>query len=69
MKTSQQQAILKTLEAGETLTPLTALNKFGCFRLGARICELRAQGHNITTDKQPTQSGGYFAEYSMRGIK
>lgn len=38
---SQTQQILEALKNGETLTPLGALNRFGCFRLGARVYELR----------------------------
>jgi len=44
---SQKQQILDHLNAGRTLTPMDALYKFGCFRLGARIFELREAGHNI----------------------
>lgn len=38
---TQKESIRKWLEDGNTLTSLEALNKFGCFRLGARISELR----------------------------
>ena len=44
---SQKKAILNYLEGGNSLTPIDALNKFGCFRLGARICELRREGYHI----------------------
>lgn len=33
-----------------TITPLEALDAFGCFRLGARVHELRQAGHSIHTD-------------------
>lgn len=49
MNTQTQQAhILTHLKAGLTLTPLEALNKFGCFRLGARIYDLKQSGHQIS---------------------
>ena len=38
---SQAEQILTALHRGESLTPLDALNRFGCMRLGARIFELR----------------------------
>lgn len=34
---SQSVQIKAALLRGETLTPLDALRRFGCFRLGARI--------------------------------
>ena len=46
---SQADAILTALLTGQRLTPVLALNLFGCFRLGARIWELKARGHNIET--------------------
>ena len=47
---SQEQKILSWLKQGRRLTPIQALNKFGCFRLSARIKNLRNQGHNISTE-------------------
>ncbi len=47
---SQRDEILSYLQQGQSLTPLEALSMFGCFRLAARIRELRADGYNIRTD-------------------
>ena len=44
---SQRNVILKALQLGRRLTPLDALRDFSCFRLGARIYELRQAGHPI----------------------
>lgn len=38
---------MERLLAGETLSPLTALNEFGCLSLPQRISELRAKGEPI----------------------
>jgi hypothetical protein len=38
---SQARAILSALQAGEAVTPLEALRRFNCFRLGARIKDLK----------------------------
>lgn len=46
---SQEQSILNYMNKVGGIDPLTALNKFGCFRLGARIFDLRREGHNIKT--------------------
>jgi hypothetical protein len=47
---SQSAHILAYLREGNSLTPLEALNRFGCFRLGARIWDLKQEGHDIHTD-------------------
>jgi hypothetical protein len=49
MTDTQTTAILTALREGAELTPLDALRRFGCFRLGARIWDLRHQGHSITS--------------------
>ena len=61
---SQNKQILKYLESGKKLTPIEALNKFGCFRLSARILDLRKNNHNIITENI-TRNGKTFARYSM----
>jgi len=47
---SQNAAIARYLEEGGRLTPLQALDLFGCFRLAARIGDLRKKGMEIQTD-------------------
>ena len=61
---TQNQAILEYLERGNKITALEALTKFHCFRLSARIFNLREQGHNIVTHNK-TVDGKTFAEYSI----
>lgn len=63
MKT-QAQKILKHLQSGKPLTPITALNRFGCFRLAARISDLRKDGYTIFTDTI-TKDGKSFASYKL----
>jgi hypothetical protein len=46
---SQKQQILDYLLEGNEITPMDALNKFGCFRLGARIADLKKDGYDIKT--------------------
>lgn len=48
-KKSQKQQILDYLLEGNEITPMDALNKFGCFRLGARIADLKKDGYDIKT--------------------
>lgn len=44
---TQCQRIAAHLQAGHKITPLDALSLFGCFRLGARIWDLRNNGMQI----------------------
>jgi len=62
---SQNQLILDHLNAGRSLTPLEALNLFGCFRLSARIYDLRAAGHDVAGRMVKTETGKMVAEYSI----
>lgn len=47
MRNTQNKQILDYMEKGYSITPMGALNLFGCFRLGARIHDLKAQGNKI----------------------
>ena len=48
---TQCAAILAHLESGKSITALVALDKFGCFRLAARIHELKYAGNAIRSAK------------------
>jgi hypothetical protein len=61
---SQNEKILKHLKSGKSLTPLQALRLCGSLRLGARIHNLREQGHNIKT-RMVRRGGARVAEYSL----
>jgi hypothetical protein len=58
--------ILDSLRMGEQITPLDALKKFGCFRLSARVHDLKRQGHAISTKTMHTLDGKRVAIYSMK---
>lgn len=63
---SQSAQVKAVLLAGDTLTPLDALRRFGCFRLGARIWELRHKcGMDIKAVRHTTESGKTVAAYSL----
>lgn len=61
---AQVDMILRHLKQGKSITPIEALNEFGCFRLGARIADLRKEGHNIKTDIKKV-GRKRFAEYRL----
>lgn len=63
---TQKEAILAYLMRGNSITPLEALNMYGCFRLGARIAEIKADGFLVHTEmfKDPG-TGKRYARYSL----
>ena len=46
---SQTMKILSHLKRGWTITPIDALQKYDCFRLAARISDIRGMGYNVLT--------------------
>ncbi|MDD5013502.1 MAG: helix-turn-helix domain-containing protein [Atribacterota bacterium] len=65
---AQSKLILAYLKKGGKLTPLKALKRFNCLRLGARIYDLKAKGCPIKTRMITTWSGKRVAEYWMDKI-
>lgn len=65
---SQQIAILNHLKRYGGITPLEALERYQCFRLAARINDLRGVGHRIET-KIINKNDKKFAQYELRGEK
>lgn len=63
MKT-QNQEILDWMLKGYPITPLDALKMFGCFRLSARIFQLREK-YPINM-KRVTRNGTSYASYSIQ---
>lgn len=61
---TQCGAILAALKAGRTLSPMEALREFGCFRLGARIWDLKQQGYPIERS-WGTDGEKRWAEYRL----
>lgn len=65
---TQKELILKYLQDGNKITPLEALNKFGCFRLGAVIFTLKQDGWDIET-KMVANGRKHFAQYELKSLK
>jgi hypothetical protein len=68
MSLTQANEILIHLQQHGAITPIEALRKFGCFRLGARIYDLRKQGHDIETE-YVTRNDKTFARYTMKQVE
>ena len=60
---SQSSDILRYLQEWGSITPMEALDQFGCFRLAARIYDLRKK-HRIT-EMDVTENGKRFALYHL----
>jgi hypothetical protein len=61
---TQNDLVLKHLKSGKPINPLEALQKYGIFRLGARIYDLTCMGHKIKS-RLVSKNGKRFAQYSM----
>lgn len=62
--TRQTDLIRAHLEAGGEITPLEALDRFGCLRLAARIRDLRRDGLEIES-MTGEANGKRFARYRL----
>ena len=66
---TQSEKVLRHLEDYGSITPMEALNDYGIMRLGARIYDLKREGHVITREivegrnrhDEPT----HYARYRM----
>jgi hypothetical protein len=65
---SQEEQILAYLKSGKRLTQLDAYKKFNCWRLSARICDLRREGHPIETEHINTPTDKYVARYFYKSV-
>lgn len=64
-KESQNKKIKAWLESGRSITPLEALALFGCFRLGARIWDLREEYGMEIKREMVEANGKRFARYFL----
>ena len=62
---SQNAKIAEYIKQGNSITPLDALNLFGCLRLCARIADLKERGLNIVTERVVTANGKRVASYKL----
>ena len=60
---TQSELIRQHLESGKDITGLDALNLYGCFRLAARINELKDDGLDIKSRPVKTPGGATISQY------
>lgn len=64
---TQTTKILNYMLKGNSITPIDALRKFDCFRLAARISDLKEDNYPITM-KLVTKGKKTYASYSINEI-
>ena len=63
---TQKKAIRDYLMAGYSITPLEALEMFGCFRLAAQVASLKKDGLPIAKEmRKDKDTGKRYAAYSL----
>ena len=67
--TSQSAKVLYHLENYGSLTAIEALELFACFRLAARINDLKEAGHDIQMEMKNMKNGKKIAVYSLPKIQ
>ena len=60
---SQNKAIKAHLKKGNSITAMQALKQFGCFRLAARIKDLKDSGMVIDKAMIANKEGKHYALY------
>ncbi|WP_291928651.1 helix-turn-helix domain-containing protein [Limnohabitans sp.] len=65
MKQTQSQWILAKLQQGP-VTAMDALDGCGCFRLAARIADLRQAGYHIETENRTLANNKTVAVYHLK---
>lgn len=64
-RNSQTDKILAFMQNGGAITAALAVEMFNCYRLAARIADIRQRGFIVMTQYRKTPSGARYAVYSM----
>jgi hypothetical protein len=60
---TQTKQIKADLDSGKTITAIDALLNYNCFRLSARIRDLKDLGYPVDKTMIQIESGKYVAQY------
>jgi hypothetical protein len=66
-KDLQKEKILAYMKKGKGITQKEAVELFGCYRLSARIADLR-RDYAIVTKTEPNKGRGYHARYFLKEV-
>ena len=64
---TQNEAIIKHLKAGNSITALDALRQFNCLRLAARISDIKQRGYDVQS-KWIVKKNKKYKQYSFGRI-
>ena len=62
---NQTEMILDYIQKNGSITPLEALQELGCFRLGARVWEIRSSGIPVEME-MVEENGKRYAKYYIK---
>lgn len=62
---TQTEAIKAHLIQHNSITPIEALERYGCFRLAARIKDLRNEGFSVHSTLVENSNGKKYCRYVM----
>ena len=62
---TQKEQIRAHLDRGKPLDAMAALRLYGCFRLAARILELKEAGVRVKRQMRVSANGARYAVYSL----
>jgi len=68
MSVSQKKQILHWMKLGRSITPIEALDMYGCFRLSAVIYDLKKEGHSIQMELVKNQNDKKYAKYTLQSF-
>ena len=65
-RVTQKSKIMSHLQSGQSITPIDALERYGCFRLAAIIHTLKNDyGMDIKTELIKNKYGTKYGKYTM----
>lgn len=53
---SHKTRLIQWFSQRQSITPMEAMNDLGIYRLGARIYDLRKEGHRIETERMESEN-------------
>lgn len=66
---SDNDMVLRFMREFGYITQKEAVRTLNCYRLSARIHDLRRRGHNIITERVPFHKGDHWSTYARYWLK
>ena len=62
---SQCNQIISYMREHKSITAMEAVKEFNCYRLAARISDIRGRGYRVLTKMEKTKDGKFYARYIL----